>query len=101
MEEKKRQIARHVDGRIKIAEIIPLKNFLILLPIDGTLLYILIKIIIKFKNPFLFFIGFSLIGVFSMMFFEFKFRETGLDILKDTIKSFKRGNIHTERGMMK
>lgn len=101
MNEKKRQIPRHVDGRFKIAEIITLKNFLILLLIDIPLIITVFKLIAKFKNPLIFFGGFSIIGFISMLFLEFKFRETGLDIIRDTISSLLKGNIYTERGMMK
>ncbi len=101
MDEKKRQIPRHVDGRFKIGEIITLKNFLILLIIDIPLIIAVFKLIIRFRHPIVFFVGFSIIGFISMLFLEFKFRETGLDIIKDTISSLLKGNIYTERGMMK
>lgn len=99
--EKKRQIPRHVDGRIKIFDIITLKNFLILLPIDLVLITLLFKAIVRFKQPFLLLIGMAFIGAVSMLFLEFKFRETGLDVIRETITSFKRGNIYTERGIKK
>lgn len=94
--EKRRKIPRHVDGRIKIFGVLPLKNFFIILPINIIFVIIFINLLSNYKTPY---VIFSLlpIGFVSVLFCEFRFGISGYNIIKDFIKFSLRGAIYTER----
>lgn len=92
MEHNKRELARHVDGRIKIG-FIPLITFFKILPI-----YILILIVLfKFFMPIILLICVAAAGGITFLFSEFKHGESGMSMLKDMIRYAREGDIHFER----
>lgn len=92
MEDNKRMLPRHVDGRIKIG-LMPIFTFLKVLPI-----YILILIILFSNfNPFMLLVSIAMAGGITFAFSEFKNRETGIQMIKDMIRYHKEGDIHFER----
>lgn len=94
--EKKRRVPRHVDGRIKIANILPIKKFFIVLPFDIVFIIIFFNIITRYTKPIVLLLLLP-IGVFTLMFCEFQFGISGYSIIKDYIKFSTRGDIHSER----
>lgn len=92
MEDNKRMLPRHVDGRIKIG-FIPILTFFKILP-----LYILILIFL-FSNftPFNMMFSVTLVGAITFIFSEFKNKESGMDMIKDMIRYAREGDIHFER----
>lgn len=94
---EKRQLPRHVDGRIMIG-MIPFKSFLFLLPVWGIelLIFYLFSVNIMF-NPLILMIGGGIVGFTTMLFCEIN-HETGYSLIKDSIKNFREGDKYTERG---
>ena len=90
--EKKRKIPRHIDGRIMIGPM-PLKNFFMLLP----LIVAVTILVIKYFTPIIFFFGVFTAGILIGFFSEFHHKETGFLILKDFIKYFTAGDKYFER----
>jgi hypothetical protein len=92
IEDKKRRLPRHVDGRIKVG-ILPIKSFFAFLPVG----IFIIAIIIKFFSPLVLFIGSVFFGIALGMFGEFNQKENGFSMLKDIIKYTIIGDKHFER----
>lgn len=92
MEDDKRMLPRHIDGRIKIGYM-PIKNFIEFLPF----LIIGIFLILNYFNPVTLFFGVALIGLVGCLFSEFQNKESGIDILLDIIKYSIEGDIVYER----
>lgn len=92
----KRQLPRHVDGRIMIANI-PLKKFFIFLPICILIVVIISNIIRIIKSPVVFVGGTVVITFTYCMFAEISYKETGLDVIKEMIKYQKEGDVIYER----
>ena len=93
--EGKRKIPRHIDGRIMVGPM-PLKNFLILLPLTA----VMAGAVIKYFSPFIFFIGVFVEGLLIGFFSEFHHKETGFLILKDFIGYFLEGDKYFERNSL-
>ena len=89
---KKRRLPRHVDGRILIG-LMPIKNFFIMLPIA----VLIILAVIRYFTPLIFFAGVLFLGIIIGMFSEFHQRETGFLILKDIIKYAITKDVYFER----
>lgn len=92
---KKRELPRHVDGRIMVG-MLPIKNFFLMLPFAIGI----IVIIIIYFSPVIFFIGVLLLGIILGLFSEFHQRETGFLILKDIIKYSLKGDRIFERNSL-
>ncbi len=92
IDETKRKLPRHIDGRIMIGPM-PLKNFFILLPFA----LLIAALIIKYFNPAAFFAGVFVLGILIGLFSEFHHRETGLSIIKDVIRFVIEGDKYYER----
>lgn len=93
MENDKRRLPRHVDGRIKIFSIPIIKFLLIVLPIA---LVILILMFMHF-TPVTFVFGVFGIVIDVIMFCELNNRETTFDLLKVAIKYQIEGDKYSER----
>lgn len=93
MEDDKRIIPRHVDGRIKVGGFMPIGTFFKVLPLYGITLFVL------FSNltPFMLFLSMMVIGGITFVFSEFKNKETGMQMLKEFLRYQKEGDIHFER----
>jgi len=89
---KKRELPRHVDGRIMVG-IIPLKNFFLMLPIAIGI----VVLVVLFFSPLVFFAGVFILAIVVSLFSEFHQRETGFTIIKDIIKFYFKGDILFER----
>lgn len=92
---KKRKLPRHIDGRIMVGPM-PLKNFFILLPFAA----LIIVLIIKYFSPPVFFAGVFAIGVLIGLASEFHYKETGFSILKDVIRYVLEGDKYFERNTL-
>jgi len=90
--DKKRKLPRHVDGRIMIGPV-PIKNFLIILPIA----VVIAVAIIKYFSPAVFFACFLFLGVLIGLASEFHQKETGLSIVIDIFKYTVEGEKYFER----
>lgn len=90
--EKKRELPRHVDGRIMIGPV-PIKNFFILLPIAVAA----VVLVIKYFNPPVFFAGFLFLGILIGLASEFHQRETGFSIVMDITRYILEGEKYFER----
>lgn len=89
---EKRRLPRYVDGRIKVG-LMPIKNFIKTIPF----LAFITVFTITFINPVTLFIGTICGGIIVGLFSEFNNKETGLDILKDSIRYRIEGNKYFER----
>lgn len=92
---KKREIPRHVDGRVKIG-FIPIKSFFKILPIC-LLIFILA---LSNLTPVSLFLAFLLISILVLMVSELSHKETGVNIVKDIIRYEKQGDIFFERNTL-
>ena len=90
--EKKRELPRHVDGRIMIGPV-PIKNFFILLPIAIAV----VVLVIRYFNPVIFFIGFLSLGILIGLASEFHQKETGFSIVMDITRYILEGEKYFER----
>ena len=92
LDNKKRKLPRHIDGRIMVG-LMPIKNFFIFLPIAIAI----IALVIKYFNPAIFFTGIVFLGTLIGLFSEFHQKETGFSIVKNIIKYAIEGNKFFER----
>jgi uncharacterized membrane protein YdbT with pleckstrin-like domain len=92
MDENKRKIPRHVDGRVKIW-ILPLKNFFIFLPIA---IIIGVFVFLNF-TPLTLFIGAVLLGLVLGLLGEYQQRETGYMMIRDILRYTLSGDKYFER----
>lgn len=89
----KRQLPRHVDGRIKIGNM-PARNFFIFF------LPCLIPVIVwnyLSMSPLKLLFSFAILGIVWNMFAELNNKETGVDLIKDFVKYAIQGDIYYER----
>lgn len=89
---EKRELPRHVDSRIKLFSVMPIKNFAITVP---TILGLGGLVLCK-PSPFFLFIG----GVGASMTIVFNCEyhgETGLDIVKSMVEYEKNGDLTFDR----
>ena len=92
LDNKKRKLPRHIDGRIMVG-LMPIKNFFILLPIAIAI----IVLVIKYFNPAIFFTGIVFLGTLIGLFSEFHQKETGFSIVKNIIRYAIEGDKIFER----
>ena len=90
--EKKRELPRHVDGRIMIGPV-PIKNFFILLPIAAAA----VVLVIRYFNPVIFFLSFIFLGILIGLSSEFHQKETGFSIVMDITRYILEGEKYFER----
>jgi multisubunit Na+/H+ antiporter MnhE subunit len=92
LDNKKRKLPRHIDGRIMVG-LLPIKNFFILLPIAVAI----IVLVIRYFNPAIFYTGVVFMGILIGMFCEFHQKETGFSIVRSIIRYAIEGNKFFER----
>lgn len=91
-DENKREIPRHVDGRVMIG-LLPAKTLFKIMP-----LYILTLIVVMLNlSPVSAFIGTIIAVAITFMFSEIDHRQTGYQVVKDIIRYAKEGDIEFER----
>jgi len=88
----KRKLPRHVDGRIKVG-LMPIKNFFIFLPFAIGI----IAVVVIYFSPLAVLIGSIIFGIFLSMFSEFNNRESGFDLIKNILKYALKGDKYFER----
>jgi len=99
LNEKKRRLPRHVDGRIMLYKM-PLKSIPFLLPLAIPVIIGTIILISSTGIPYFLIGGFLIVGLQVALFSEFNQRETGLDMIKDYIRYWKEGEVEYERSCL-
>lgn len=99
MDDKKRRLPRHVDGRIMLYKM-PIKSLPLFLPIAIPVVVGTIALISTTGSPLFLVLGILVLGVLVGLFSEFNQRETGIDMLKDMIRYMKEGEIEYERSCL-
>lgn len=97
MENNRRRLVRHIDGRLMVGRL-PIKSFILVSGISLVILAIFIYIYRIVKSPFVFLICVICIGAVVLSFSEINNRETGIHLIKNIIRYKREGELTFERG---